>query len=152
MFELAARGLAAAPAEGLSLAVKPHPREPLERWRATAARLAGETGIAIELASQSAEDLLAAADGVIGMTTMVLLEAHLARVPVLSLQPARTGIVNPVIENVTAPVIDPADAAAGIAALLTRTGTMPAVNPRLRAVLDGASGRFADVVESRLLC
>lgn len=151
VFEMAVCGLSAQPLEGVSLVVKPHPREPLERWHDTAVRVAGETGMAIALADRPAEDLLATADGVIGMTTMVLLEAHLAQVPVLSLQPARTRIVNPVIEYATTPVIDPAEVTAAIAAFLGKIGVKPTVNPRLHAVFDDARGRFADVVESRLL-
>ncbi len=152
VFELAVQGLLSSGAEGLTLAVKPHPRETLERWRSLVGQLAETSHISAYIAEQTAEDLLAAADGAVGMTTMVLLEAHLARLPVLSLQPGRTAIVNPVIEHAAPVVTDSAGVPAAISALLVRVGSAPTVDARFQNVIEHAISRFADTIETRLLC
>ncbi len=152
VFELAMQALADAAPQGLRVVVKPHPRETMERWRDLVAKAGGFDGFQVELAAETAESLLKSADGVIGMTTMVLLEAHLARIPVLSLQPGGTGLVNPIIDRAAAAVMDPSAIAAKMAGLISRLGSEAPVDGSFRAILDGARSRFADAVEQRLLC
>ncbi len=83
----------------IQLLVKPHPRENAVMWQDIVDGSA-------QLSELSAADLLVMADGVIGMTTMVLVEAHLLGIPVLSLQPNRSEIVNPMIEDISQPVLN----------------------------------------------
>jgi hypothetical protein len=83
----------------VTLAFKPHPREAETRWRDWLARAPNA-----RLASEDTETLLAAADGVLGVTTMVLVEAALTGIPTLSLQPDRPGAISPVIDEMV-PVI-----------------------------------------------
>ena len=78
--------------------MKPHPREDTGAWEQVVHGRA-------QLSSASAADLLTACDGVIGMTTMVLIEAHLLGLPVLSLQPGRTSNANPLVDVATTPVL-----------------------------------------------
>jgi hypothetical protein len=152
VFELAMRALADAAPSGLRVVVKPHPRETMERWRDSVGKAGRLGGFGVELGGETAETLLKTADGVIGMTTMVLLEAHLAHIPVLSLQPNRTGLINPIIDRAVEVVTDPAAFAARTAALISRIGSDAAVDGCFQAILDDARSRFADAVEQRLLC
>lgn len=152
VFELALAALAEAAPPGLRVVVKPHPRETMERWRDLVGKGGRSGGFQVELAAETAESLLKTADGVIGMTTMVLLEAHLARIPVLSLQPNRTGLVNPIIDRAAGAVTDPAAIAVKTAELIAFLGSEATVDAGFSAILDGARSRFADAVEQRLLC
>jgi hypothetical protein len=152
VFETFARALGGSGAKTVSLTVKPHPREALDRWRTLVERMTRETAVPMALSGATAEKLLADADGAIGMTTMVLLEAHLAQVPLLSLQPGRTRVANPVIERVTDAIADAARLPAAVTAFLAQLGTVPRVTAELEAALHGAVARFADAVETRLLC
>ena len=79
--------------------IKPHPRESESGWRDWLTRAPRAT-----LAVGDTESLLGGADGILGMTTMVLLEAALAGIPVLSLQPDRVGPTNPLLDS-TVPVV-----------------------------------------------
>ena len=89
---LAAQALAGYP--GIVMDVKPHPREADADWRDWLARTPN-----VRLATEDTETLLAAADGVMGITTIVLIEATLAGIPALSLQPDRPAILNPALEE-----------------------------------------------------
>ncbi|MBP2316826.1 hypothetical protein [Azospirillum soli] len=85
------------PGVGMELLVRPHPKEGPEVTERYRKRL----GAWIEgrLTNEDPEALLAMADGVIGMTTMVLIEAALLGIPALSLQLDRTRIVNPAVDR-----------------------------------------------------
>ncbi|CAA7618674.1 hypothetical protein [Magnetospirillum sp. UT-4] len=119
------------------LVVRPHPRDDVEAWRAAlppGVELGGDT-----------ETLLAEADAVVGMHTMVLIEAALGGIPVLAVQPGRTRRINPVIEEAAAiPVVTaPDDLAPALARLLS--GAPPAPCP-LAAAVAGSDRKVADAV------
>ena len=135
------QALAAHLPEGIRLLVCPHPREDRARWAA----LAAEAGA--ELADRPTPALLPQMDGVIGMLTMVLIEAALAGIPALALQPGRKGPSDPIIDRLCPVVTDPAGMAPAIAAFIAGLGTAPAVPAELRAMLDGATLRLLALVE-----
>lgn len=126
--------VAAALPPGCRLVVQPHPREDGDSW-AGADR------------AHSTAALLAEADLVVGMTSAVLLEAALAGIPTLAVQPGRTRRLNPVLEDIaTIPVVtEPDDLAARLATMVAvgQGGECP-----LAAVLDGSTRRFADAIDA----
>lgn len=125
----------------LEIGIKPHPREDAAAW----ARLSGDR---FRLIDATAADLLVEADGVLGMTTMVLVEAHLLGLPVLSLQPGRTGLANPLIDEFCTPVLDWADFAGSWAAFNDALGQPLPVTPRFANLLADADQRLADALEA----
>lgn len=82
----------------LSLVVQPHPRDDRRALGAAVKRIATAADVAVRMGNEDTETLLATCGGVVGMTSMVLIEAALAGIPVLSLQPGRTHAINPGIE------------------------------------------------------
>lgn len=85
--------------EGVTLVIKPHPNETAQVWRDWIARTKTPDGIKIELGTGDALTLMAGAQGVLGMASMALIEAALAGIPALSLQPGRTYCPNPRIDS-----------------------------------------------------
>lgn len=133
-----------------TLAVKPHPREATQRWRATVDACQARTASNIALSEATALDLLAEADAVFGMTSMTMLEAHLAGVPILSLQPDRSIVVNPMIDEICQPVTAAADVANRVAGFIAG-GNAPALpGGRFRAILRRADKRMVAAMESLL--
>ncbi len=124
------------------LLVKPHPRESVECWRQLA-ELAGD---------QETDDLLVSADGVIGITTMVLVEAHLLGVPVLSVQPNRRGVANLVVERLGAVVIEPAAVVSRLAEFVDNLDRVAAIDEAFVGCLEDADRRLIDAVEKMLIC
>lgn len=78
---------------GHNLIIKPHPREPVEPW------LEKEKTLQLAVTDEDTFTLVCDADGVLGMTTMVLLEAGLAGAPTLSLQMGRKDVSNPAVDR-----------------------------------------------------
>ena len=131
---------AAAPLDGIRLLVKPHPRESVERWRARA-----------EVVSDlETEELLLTADGVVGITTMVLVEAHLLRVPVLSVQLNRKGVLNAMIERLSAVVTEKTAVASRLTKFANNLGRVPAINEIFAGCLEDADRRLVTAVELML--
>jgi len=98
-FEVAGRLLDSLAGAGpLTLALQPHPLEQVETWERWLRGRELPADIKLELKQRSTERLLLEADGVIGMTTMVLVEAALLGVPTLSLQPDRRLVANPGVD------------------------------------------------------
>ena len=123
------------------IVVKPHPREDTAVWEHVVQGRA-------QLSSASAADLLMACDGVIGMTTMVLIEAHLLGLPVLSLQPERTGNVNPLVEDATTPVLAWSAFPDAWQAYYALLGTEQTVSKRFSRLLKDADQRLVAAVEA----
>lgn len=128
------RAVAAALPRGCRLVVQPHPREDRAAW--AGADLAGATAA-----------LLGEADLVVGMTSAVLLEAALAGIATLAVQPGRTRRLNPVLEDIAAiPVVtEPDHLPARLAAQLAEDhrGECP-----LAAMLKGSVRRFGDAIDA----
>lgn len=137
---LAAQALAGSP--GVVLDVKPHPREAESGWRDWLARAPNA-----RLAAEDTETLLAAADGILGMTTMVLIEATLAGIPALSLQPGRPNILNPMIEEMVPVVAREPDAVAALTGWLSEFGRPLIPSPRIGELLNGAARLVAAAEE-----
>jgi len=127
----------------ITLDIKPHPREAETRWRDWLARAPNA-----RLAGEDTETLLAAADGVLGMTTMALVEAALAGIPTLSLQPDRPAVHNPVLEGM-APVVTRRGDAAGVVRAWLAGVDRPARAPSAGNLLDDPA-RLAAAVEEIL--
>lgn len=81
-----------------SLIVKPHPNENPDPWRHWLARVARPAGVSLSLGNGDALRLMADAQGVLGMASMALIEASLAGIPTLALQPGRSYCPNPRID------------------------------------------------------
>lgn len=79
----------------LTLVVKPHPRDDRRALQAAVGQIPTAGDVTVRISEEDTETLLAACAGVVGMTSMVLIEAALAGIPVLSLQPGRTRTINP---------------------------------------------------------
>ncbi len=127
------------------LAIKPHPRESEGAWRDWLARTPNA-----RLAAEDTETLLGAADGVLGMTTMVLLEACFAGIPALSLQPGRPAPVNPIIDSLLPVVARRADAAMSLSAWVAGADWSAAPAPSARDLLAGGGARIAAAVDEIL--
>ena len=123
------------------IVVKPHPREDTSEWGHVVKGRA-------QLSSASAADLLVACDGVVGMTTMVLIEAHLIGLPVLSLQPGRIGIANPLLEDATTPVLAWSAFPDAWQTYYASLGTEQTVSTKFSGLLRGADQRLVEAVEA----
>ena len=123
------------------IVVKPHPREDMAAWEHVVQGRA-------RLSSASAADLLTACDGVIGMTSMVLIEAHLLGLPVLSLQPGRTGNANPLVEDATLPVLAWSAFPDAWQAYHELLGTEQTISTRFNGLLIDADQRLVGAVEA----
>jgi hypothetical protein len=136
----------------LTLVVQPHPRDDRMRLEGLLGRCMAPEGITVRLGDGDTEALLAACDGVIGMTSMVLIEAALAAIPALSLQPGRNRVANPGVDGTRGIRIadEPArvgPALAGFIAGLAVAGD----DARSRPVdLDGAATRFLAAIGREL--
>jgi hypothetical protein len=136
----------------LSLVVQPHPRENRDDWQAWIGGRTLPQGIDIRIGEDTTETLLTTCDGAIGMTTMVLFEAALLGVPVLSLQPDRVSALNPRLD-----VIEGLELVTESAALPTAVGhfmrtlhTPRGIDPGLFHVIEDANRRLLSAIESEL--
>ncbi len=126
----------------VALEIKPHPRESESNWRDWVARTPNA-----RFATEDTETLLAAVDGVLGATTMVLIEAAFAGIPTLSLQPERTTITNPVLEEMVPVVTRRADVAGAVRTWLSGLNRPTAPSRQAQELLDGAERLVAAVDE-----
>lgn len=141
---LAAEGLAGR--AGVFLSIKPHPRESEGAWHDWLVRTPNAG-----LATEDTETLLGAADGVLGMTTMVLLEARLAGIPVMSLQPDRPALVSPIIDSLMTVIAQRQAASAALMAWLAAFDVPPPpLPPRAEELIAGGGARFVAAVEEIL--
>ena len=85
--------------DGVTLVIKPHPNESVQIWQDWIARTKTPEGIGLEIGSGDALALMAVAQGVLGMSSMALIEAALAGIPALGLQPGRSYCPNPRIDS-----------------------------------------------------
>ncbi|MCW8836409.1 MAG: hypothetical protein OQJ99_08600 [Rhodospirillales bacterium] len=121
------------------LVVQPHPREDRAEVAAFLESLPAPEGVAVELSGMETERLLVAADAVIGMTTMVLVEAALSDIPGLSLQLNRKRQHNPAV-----------DAIGGVTVVTREDGIPVALRALLHA--DGKSERPMPSFEGSAAC
>lgn len=93
------------------LAIKPHPREKTDEWRRFLNDREIPAGVSAEISETPSEKLMLAADVVVGKTTMMLIEAILADVPILWLRPGHPGPIHPMIDGLPGEVVTDARAA-----------------------------------------
>ena len=86
---------------GMSLSVKPHPNEKIEQWQDWITHFDPPPQGSLSIVTHDALELMRASDGVFGMCSMALVEASLAGLPTLALQPARRYGPNPIIDEST---------------------------------------------------
>ena len=132
----------------MHLEVKPHPRESWDRWQQLISNHKTTNNHRITITEAPADELLVTIDGVLGMTSMVLLEAHLLGIPVLSLQPGRTSVVNAVLEDNMRPVLHNGGMAASMVRFLDCLGTKSPVSPRTAKFLHDADKRTVAAIET----
>ncbi|MCW8914511.1 MAG: hypothetical protein OQK24_01510 [Magnetovibrio sp.] len=84
--------------QDIRMFVKLHPRESRTEWDRFVADLKYPRDLKLSFVTDSAEDVLLGADYVIGMATMVLLEAAGVGIPVASIEPDRIRTCNPGID------------------------------------------------------
>lgn len=133
----------------IDLSVKPHPRETVGGWRAFLDKRSFAS-LSIRIVDAPSEQLMMAADGVAGIFTMVLLEAALARIPILSVQPGFKPGVNTLLERLPGtPVFDVADLPDAINRFLAAAmnGDAPAPQELLPLLVD-ADKRLMDAIEA----
>ena len=82
------------------------------------------------------------------MTTMVLIEAHLLGLPVLSLQPGRTVNANPLVEDATSPVLAWSAFPDAWQAYYKSLGIEQTISTRFYGLLRDADQRLLDAVEA----
>ena len=126
--------------------MKPHPRELSQRWLSVAKTHISKE-VSIHCSNAPAEELLLQADAVIGMTTMVLLEAYLLRIPIVSIQIDRTCIFNPLVEDITKPVVLANDLKNILRSLIGTCHVDSEIHPRFQAFLDCGDQRFVEAIE-----
>ena len=129
------------------LRVKPHPRERSEHWADVVAGCNLQSGLTVIMASEHTNDLLASSDGIIGITSMVLLESHLLGIPNISLQPNRQKIINPIIDEICEVVTERDSLRKAVSNFLKKISEEPAINPRFIPLIEEADQRFLDVLE-----
>jgi len=133
----------------LDFSLKPHPREAADGWRAFLAKRS-YAPLAVRVVGTPSEQTMMAADGVMGVFTMVLLEAALARIPILSVQPGIMPGVNTLLERLPgSPIFDVAALPGAIGEFLAATTEGRAPAPEgLLPILADADRRLMDAIEA----
>jgi hypothetical protein len=131
--------------KAITLVIRPHPREPLEPYRAYTAR---DARVVVSRDGE-ARVMAMAADLVVGMTSMLLVEAHFLACNVVSVQPERRG-ANPLPSSVTDEIVvieRTIDIDAALHASLARARHAPSSGPSVGAP---AAPRVVSLVRSLL--
>lgn len=138
------------PPSDVELAILPHPLEGVALWQPFIADAKHSGRVFLSLGGRDRDAALCAADGVIGMTSMVLIEAALLGIPVLSVQPDRVENSNPMLDKF--PGIALVTAPSAVPEALDRFVTMldHSYDPPSLPVIANAAERFAAAIESEL--
>lgn len=131
----------------LRVVVKPHPRESAETWRRWLTQTTLPPGCELRLADAETEDLLVHADGVIGMTTMVLLESTLVGIPTLSLQLGRKQVVMPPIDRYLPVVTEAGEVGGALEDLVSKRHVEQKVSAEVDAIVRDADIRLLDALQ-----
>lgn len=136
----------------LTLVIQLHPRDDRGEWEGWVRGRRVPDGVALTLGAGDTDTLLVACDGAIGMTTMVLMEAALLGVPVLSLQPGRTRVLNPGLDAVDGlrVVTEDKDIAPAMAEFARALARPAPASPACSPLLADAGRRFLAAVEAEL--
>lgn len=84
---------------GITLEIKPHPNEDPQRWHDWRTNIEAPVGLELNITATDALTLMRHSAGVLGLGSMALIEAALAGIPVLALQPERTYCPNPALDG-----------------------------------------------------
>lgn len=135
----------------LTLLVQPHPREDPNEWRAWRAGKGGGP-VMITIGDGAAEAVLAGCDAVLGMTSMVLVEAALAGIPALAVQLGRRRVDNPLLDRLggVGVVTEPRALSERLSRLLGDLGRPVGCDPALAAILEKADCRVVNAIDAEL--
>ncbi len=131
----------------LRLCIKPHPLEGSEPWNAWLREQKLAPGQDVTIWSETFEALLRDADAVVGMTSMALLEASLAGIPVISLQPERIYDTNPQLSLIPGLALVTSSKDVKKSLLLLAEG-MGDPAPRLKLPWEGCAKMMVDVLSN----
>jgi len=81
--------------------IQPHPREDKKIWLQWLENIRPPENASFSIATASTDELLTQADGIMGMTSMVLLQAALSGIPTASFQPDRRLSLNQKLDETT---------------------------------------------------
>lgn len=137
---------------GGRLIVQPHPRENQKDWLRWLEEKNGIERVRVSIGNWKTDKLLADCDCVVGMTTMVLVEAALSGIPSLSLQPNRRHELNPLLGRIgqVEVVIEQKNVAAALDNLIRRIGISIRPDSAFNAVLRNADQKLLAVIELEL--
>jgi hypothetical protein len=128
-----------------------HPREDPSIWHDWfQAQGYPDGGLNLISIDDNPEDLLINADLVIGMTTMMLLEAHLLGIPCLSLQPNRRYNLFPLIDEIIDVITNIEKQNTAIRNFASQEKKSVVVSPRLAPIIENADNRTLDMIEQHL--
>lgn len=81
------------------LIIKPHPSENLDTWQTLLDEMEYTAKLDLVITQETIQKLLVDADLVLGMASMVLIEAVMSQIPVLAIQPGRRQDINPILHE-----------------------------------------------------
>jgi len=138
---------ALAPHGPLDFVVQPHPKERLAPWHVWLRDTEFPNGIETTLSTIDTESLLARSFAATAMASMVVIEAALAGIPVLAVQPNRRYCPNSAIDAIAdIPLVtDPENLPAAMASLMAQTGQNTLENH-----FAGSTERFLKIIEHEL--
>ena len=134
--------------QAYDIIIKPHPREATHRWAELISEWSSKTPHPLALTNKNSDDLLVQADAVVGMTSMVLVEAALSMLPVVSCQPGRINAALPIIDDIVPVVLDMSGFNAELETGLKRGATTHKKIRGLTQVIENSTERFIDVIEA----
>jgi hypothetical protein len=134
----------------IDLHIVPHPLEEAANWREFLSPFPLGRDLSLVSGSLGRDDALCTADGILGMTSMVLVEAALVGAPFLSLQPGRTRSANPFLDSLAGVLVvtDAASTATAVSTFIQRLESQ--ITPLQIPATDNAIRRFAAAVEAEL--
>ncbi len=131
----------------LNFLIQPHPKEPAGPWHAWVSGHSFPHGLDVSVSERTTEELLVEADAVTSMASMVVIEAAVAGIPALAVQPHRNYCPNPTIDEMSTIrlVIEPSDLADALGAVLTTDRRMNSANG-----FEGSTEACLRVIETEL--
>jgi hypothetical protein len=127
------------------LVVQPHPREDGRRWQAWAAQAGTPAAI-----GGATEDLLIAADLVIGITTMVLVEAAFGGIPAGRIAPSGHRGINPLLDRIELPTAPDVQGAVCLIERKLESRAPPMLPPEIAAWAERADERMWAEIQALL--
>jgi hypothetical protein len=137
--------------ENIFLTFRLHPREDPSIWHDWfQSQGYPDGGLNLMSVNDNPEELLVEADLIIGMTTMMLLEAHLLGIPCLSLQPNRRYNLFPLIDETIDVVTDGDKQSPAIRNFVSQKNSHTSVSSRLSHIIHNSDNRTLNMIERHL--